>query len=115
MPRVDSMGQSGYQDQVDHHWGRLTTGVVLSSLLAGTAGYQGQRDDYAGRVYENVGMEINRAGQRLTRNNLSIQPTLQIRPGFSINILVNRDLILKPIAPNQSNAWEAGLFPTHYH
>ena len=114
MPGVDSMGQSGYQDQVNHHWGRLTTGVVLSSLLAGTAGYQGQRDDYAGRVFENVGMEINRAGQRLTRNNLNIQPTIQIRPGFSINILVNRDLTLKPIAPNQRNAWEAGLFPVQY-
>ena len=114
MPGVDSMGQSGYQDQVNHHWGRLATGVMLSSLLAGTAGYQGQRNDYAGRFYENVGMEINRAGQRLTRNNLNIQPTIQIRPGFSINILVNRDLTLKPIAPNQSNPWEAGLFPVQH-
>lgn len=111
MPGVDGMGQSGYQDQVDHHWGRLTTGVILSSLLAGTTGYQGQRDDYAGRFYENVGMEINRAGQRLTRNNLNIQPTIQIRPGFSINILVNRDLVLRPLPQNQNNAWESGLFP----
>ena len=114
MPGVDGMGQSGYQDQVDHHWGRLATGVILSSLLAGTAGYQSDHDGFAGRFYNNVGTEINRTGRQLTRSNLNIQPTIQIRPGFSINILVNRDLTLKPIAPNQSNAWEAGLFPTHY-
>lgn len=110
MPGVDAMGQSGYQDQVDHHWQRLTTGVVLSSLLAGTAGQYGDRDGFSGRFYHNVGVEINRAGQQLTRNNLNLQPTIRIRPGFSINILVNRDLTLKPIMQDQSNPWEADLF-----
>lgn len=110
MPGVDAMGQSGYQDQVDHHWGRLATGVILSSLLAGTAGQRSDQDGFGGRFYNNIGGEINRAGQRLTRNNLNIQPTIQIRPGFSINILVNRDLVLKPIVQDQSNPWDAGLF-----
>ena len=30
------------------------------------------------------------------RRNLNIQPTLTIRPGFDVRVMVNRDLILEP-------------------
>jgi type IV secretion system protein VirB10 len=38
---------------------------------------------------------VNQTGQQLTRKNLDVQPTLTIRPGFELRILVNRDLILR--------------------
>lgn len=100
MPGVDLSGHAGYADKVDHHWKRLVGGVILSSLLAGTAQNQSNDDGFRSRFTNNVGDEINRAGQRFTRKNLDIQPTIKIRPGFSINIMVNKDIILKPYPKN---------------
>lgn len=109
MPGVDLSGQAGYSDEVNNHWGRVAGGVVLSSLLAGTAGYESDQDGFQGQFYENVGMEVNRAGQRITRKNLNIQPTIEIRPGYSINILVNRDMVLKPLPLDPPDPLDAAL------
>jgi len=43
-----------------------------------------------------VGSDISSAGQQITRKNLDIQPTLKIRAGMAVNILVNKDLIVEP-------------------
>ena len=54
-------------------------------------------------------MEVNRAGQRITRKNLNILPTIEIRPGYSINILVNRDMVLKPLPLDPPDPLDAAL------
>jgi type IV secretory pathway VirB10-like protein len=41
----------------------------------------------------------NQVGQEITRRNLSIQPTLTVRPGFQVNVMVNKDLVLRPYQP----------------
>jgi type IV secretion system protein VirB10 len=41
----------------------------------------------------------NQVGQEITRRNLSIQPTLTVRPGFPMDVMVNKDLILRPYQP----------------
>lgn len=107
MPGVDTGGQSGFTDQVDNHWGKLAGGVLLSSLLAGTAQSQYDDGDFEGRFYSNVGSEINRTGQRITRKNLDIQPTLEIRQGFPVNILVHKDMVLKPYTQTADPALDA--------
>ena len=97
MPGVDSGGYAGYSDQIDNHYGKLIGGVILSSLLAGTAeSVNYSNDSFSGAFARKSGEEINRAGQAITRKNLNIQPTIKIRPGYSVNIMVNKDLILKP-------------------
>ena len=39
---------------------------------------------------------LNQTGQQVVRRNLNIQPTLTIRPGFPVRIIVARDLVLAP-------------------
>jgi len=39
---------------------------------------------------------LNRTGQKIVQRNLDIQPTLTIRPGFPVRVIVNRDLVLEP-------------------
>jgi len=39
---------------------------------------------------------LNQTGQQVVRRNLNIQPTLTIRPGFPVRVIVNRDLVLSP-------------------
>lgn len=42
---------------------------------------------------------VNQVGQEATKKNMSIQPTLTIRPGFPMRVMVSKDLILRPYQP----------------
>ena len=37
------------------------------------------------------------AGQRIIDRNLNVQPTLTIRPGHPLRVVLTRDLVLEPI------------------
>ena len=41
-------------------------------------------------------MSINQSGQQIVQRELNIQPTLTIRPGFPVRVIVTRDLVLAP-------------------
>jgi len=41
----------------------------------------------------------SRLGQEITRRNMNIQPTLTIRPGMPLRVIVNRDITLRPYRP----------------
>ncbi|MGV6876439.1 TrbI/VirB10 family protein [Pseudochelatococcus sp. B33] len=102
LPGVDTAGYAGLEDQVDNHWLRLIGGAVLSSLLGIGAelaapenrGGDGNRIIIATR--DGARETINEVGQQITRRNLNIQPTLKVRSGFPVRVIVNKDLILRP-------------------
>jgi type IV secretory pathway VirB10-like protein len=102
MPGVDLSGYSGLSDQVNSHWGRLLTGVVFSSLLSAGAqiaegrNYSTVNPSYGALATQGVAKNANEVGQEITRRNLNIQPTLEIRPGFRFNVFVNKDMVLEP-------------------
>jgi type IV secretion system protein VirB10 len=37
---------------------------------------------------------INQSGQQLVRRQINVQPTLTIRPGFPVRVVVNCDVVL---------------------
>lgn len=47
---------------------------------------------------------INDAGQQIVRRQLNIAPTLTIRPGFPVRVIVTRDLILEPYGARDDQA-----------
>ena len=102
MPGVDLSGYAGLSDQVNNHWGRLLTGVVFSSLLSASAqisqgrNYSSIDPTYGELAAQGVSRNSNEVGQEITRRNLNVQPTLEIRPGYRFNVFVNKDIILKP-------------------
>ena len=97
-PGADAAGQAGLEDGVDHHWGALFKAAILSTILAvGTElGSDQNESDIARALRRGTGDTVNQAGQQIVRRNLNVQPTLTIRPGFPVRVLVNRDLILEP-------------------
>jgi type IV secretion system protein VirB10 len=100
-PGVDLAGRSGFADEVDNHWGRVIGGVVLSSLLsagaqAATGNVHGYQPTLPQLWASGAAAEVNAVGQQITRKNLAIQPTVKIRPGFGVNVLVSKDLTLAP-------------------
>ena len=83
---------------------RVMAGAALTTLLGIGAELaapenrnSGDRVVIAGR--ESLQDSVSRAGQELTRRNLDIQPTLTVRPGLPVRVIVNRDLVLRPYQP----------------
>jgi type IV secretory pathway VirB10-like protein len=100
-PGVDLGGYAGFTDQVDNHWWRVITGIALGSVLAaGVVVPQGNVGGYVPTIGQgmaaNAAGSVNQAGQQITNRALNIQPTIKIRPGFSVNVLVTKDLIISP-------------------
>jgi len=97
-PGADSQGFAGLEDEVDHHWGRLLMGAALSTVLGVGAELGATNNDSAIVTALRRGStdSLNQTGQQIVRRNLNIQPTITIRPGFPVRVIVNRDLMLAP-------------------
>jgi type IV secretion system protein TrbI len=97
-PGADTAGYSGLEDEVDNHWGALFKAAMLSTLLSvgSEVGTTGTENDLVQAIRRGGAQGSNQVGQRVVSRNLDIQPTLTIRPGFPVRVLVNRDLVLTP-------------------
>jgi type IV secretion system protein TrbI len=100
---ADSAGNAGLQDEVDHHWGELFKAALLSTLLgvgaelgSGSDGGNNGNGAILQALRRGAGDSLNQTGQQIVRRNLNIQPTLTIRPGYPVRVIVNRDLVLEP-------------------
>jgi type IV secretion system protein VirB10 len=98
LPATDDAGYAGLEDEVDFHTWRLIKGVVLSTLLGvGTElSLGGEESDLLRALRESTQQNVNRAGQRITERNLNIQPTITVRPGWPLRVIVHKDLVLRP-------------------
>lgn len=98
LPATDAAGYSGLADKVDYHTWRLLEGVGLSTLL-GTGSqitFGNSQTNLVQAIRESTQDSVNQAGQRITERNLNIQPTITVRPGWPIGVVVNKDLVLRP-------------------
>lgn len=98
LPAADAAGYAGLEDGVDYHSWQLVKGVVLSTLLGiGTELTFGKDEsDLTRAIRQSTQQNVNQAGQRITSKNLDIQPTLTVRPGWPLRVIVQRDLVLQP-------------------
>ena len=52
--------------------------------------------DIISALREATGQTTNRAGQALVERNLNVQPTITVRPGWPLRVVVHKDLLLAP-------------------
>jgi type IV secretory pathway VirB10-like protein len=100
-PGADTAGYAGLEDGVDNHWGALFKAALLSTLLGvgnelGAGSDTGNNGDIIQALRRGSSDSLNQTGQKVVQRNLNIQPTLTIRPGFPVRVIVNRDLVLEP-------------------
>lgn len=95
---ADPQGFAGLEDEVDHHWGQLFRAAALSTLLGiGTElGSSDDESEIAQAIRESTQDSASDIGQQIVRRQLNIQPTLTVRPGFPVRVIVNRDLVMQP-------------------
>ncbi|MGX1787098.1 TrbI/VirB10 family protein [Bosea sp. NPDC055332] len=96
-PGADTQGYAGLEDGVDYHWWDLAKAAGLSTLLAiGTELAISDEDRLVRAIRDGAQNTINDAGQQIVRRQLQVAPTLTIRPGFPVRIIVTRDLVFEP-------------------
>ncbi|RWC42209.1 MAG: TrbI/VirB10 family protein [Mesorhizobium sp.] len=97
-PGADAEGYAGLEDGVDYHWGELFKAAALSTVLSigAQAGSSGQESDIMRALRQGASDSISQTGQQIVQRQLNITPTLTIRPGFPVRVIVTRDLVLEP-------------------
>jgi type IV secretion system protein VirB10 len=97
LPGADAAGYSGLQDGIDQHWGGMLRAALISTLLSvGTEVGNGDEDEMVRALRQGSSESVGRAGQDLVRRQMSVRPTLTIRPGFQLRVIVTRDIVLGP-------------------
>ncbi len=104
----DSLGEAGFEANVDNHWGKILGAATISTMLSFGAGVVADRNPgtnnsayypsaQQGAITGAAG-SISQTGQSLTNRAIDIQPTLTVPAGFNFNVIVNKDMILEPYA-----------------
>jgi len=98
MPGADASGASGLYDRVDAHMGRIAMASFLSGVIS-VAANEAENDDGERRA-ESIGdaaaQEAARVGARIVDRELNVRPTLRIRAGARVRVLVSQDVVLRP-------------------
>ncbi|MEL6857758.1 MAG: TrbI/VirB10 family protein [Pseudomonadota bacterium] len=96
-PGTDSQGYAGLSDRTDHHWDRVFIAAGLATVLGiGAELGSGDDGDIERAIRRGATDTVNQAGQRVVDRNLGIQPTIRVRPGWPVRVIVTRDIILRP-------------------
>lgn len=99
-PGTDTEGYAGLEDQVDNHWGTLFEAAALSTVLsvgaeAGT-GTGNSENNLAQAIRQGASQSFSQVGEQVVGRSLYVQPTITIRPGLPVNVLVTRKIVLEP-------------------
>ena len=74
--------------------------VVLVPIPGGTVGAEAgtsqDENNLVQALRRGASNSVSQTGQQIVQRQLNIQPTLTIRPGFPVRVIVTRDLVLAP-------------------
>ena len=94
-PASDPRGFAGLQDGTNYHWGGVLKAALVSMLMGvGSELGAGNGSDLTRAIRRGTQDSINRAGEQIVSRELNVRPSLTIRPGFPVRVLVTRDLVL---------------------
>lgn len=101
LPGADGAGNAGFTDQVNNHYVRLFgSAILLSAVTAGIAysqpaqngGATNTQPSFSSAMSQALGQQLGQVTGQLLSKNMSISPTLEIRPGYRFNVMLTKDL-----------------------
>jgi len=98
LPAADAQGMAGLQDGVDRHGRAVLAAAALSTVLAigAEAGQSSDGGDLERAIRRGASQSVSDVGQQAVGRSLNLTPTLTIRPGAPLRVLLSRDLVLEP-------------------
>src|SRR3546814_4778335 len=85
---------AGIRDRVNYHWGSMLKAALISTLLGvGTELTTDSDDALVEALRYGTQDTINQTGRQVVQRQLGIPPTLTIRPGHVLHVIVTRDLV----------------------
>ncbi len=97
LPAGDALGRAGLEDEVERHWSALVGMAALSTLLAIGSEVGADDDEELVRAIRRGSADtFNQVGQQAVGQVLSQAPTVKIRPGAPVRVIVTQDLELEP-------------------
>ena len=99
-PGADPEGYAGLEDQVDNHWGSLLKAALLSTILSvgSEAGTSNNQNSLLDSIRRGSSDSISQTGRQVVGRSLQVQPTITVRPGFPVRVIVTRDLVMEAYA-----------------
>ncbi|MDX8356442.1 TrbI/VirB10 family protein [Sphingopyxis terrae] len=98
LPGADASGMAGLADRTDYHWGHMVKAAFVSTLLGVGAELGANAEDRLVRAVRGGAQDsVNETGRQLVERQLGIPPTITVRPGTVLRVIVTRDLILEPL------------------
>jgi len=95
-PGADAAGFAGLQDKVNYHWGNMLRAAAISTLLGvGTQLATNDTDPLVQALRYGTQDTINQTGKQLVERELAVAPTLTIRPGYPLRVIITRDLVFE--------------------
>jgi type IV secretory pathway VirB10-like protein len=78
--------------------GHVVQAAILSTVLSvgSEVGTSNNGNSLVQAIQQGGSQGVNQVGQQVVSRSLNIQPTITIRPGFPVRVIVNRDLVLEP-------------------
>ena len=100
MAGADSAGYGGFKDQVDTHFFETFGSAILVALIgAGTEmmlppeGQGSNSNSPENSARESFAETFAELSEQTVSRNMDVQPTLEIRPGYGFNVLVDQDIV----------------------
>lgn len=99
MVGADGQGRAGLKDKTNNHYLRIFgSALFMSGITAGISystdkeGGTDEKKSVSGSLTEALGQQLGAATTQMLNKNMSISPTIEIRPGFRFNIIVTKDI-----------------------
>ena len=85
-------------DEVDNHTWQLVKGIALATLLnvGSELSFGDDENDLVKALQQGFGQTTNRAASQIVERQLNVQPTIKVRPGWPLRVIVQKDLVLEP-------------------
>ena len=98
LPAADAAGYVGLEDDVDSHSWQVLRGIGLATVfgISSELTLGNSSDALVQALKQSIQANTNQAGQRMVERELDVQPTITVRPGWPVRVIVAKDLVLKP-------------------
>lgn len=104
MPGADQSGTAGLQDKTDHHRWAFAGALAVSTLLSlgpsiaqsiAESGQSGTNTNVYTAPASALGSNTSQIGENMLNRELNRPNTITVRPGWPLNVLINRDLVMR--------------------